>query len=126
MKFELNSSEQNVNKIQSYSRTGFKIQNTIHDTHIVISRTRLLKNHLCDTFDMFAMQHLDGIITWKPEIILLGTGSKLIIPTENFTAYVNKHAIGFEVMDTGAACRSYNVLIDEGRDVVACLFLKDT
>ncbi|MEM7027580.1 MAG: MTH938/NDUFAF3 family protein, partial [Pseudomonadota bacterium] len=99
------------------------VKNTIIQNNIVISRTRLQKNWFPESFNMFASQHLDEFITWRPELIILGTGKSHTMPKENLTAYVNQKNIGFEIMDTGAACRSYNVLIDEGRDVVACLFL---
>ena len=60
---------------------------------------------------------------WQPEIIVIGSGKKLNFPNKAWADYVNKKNVGFEIMNTGAACRSYNLLIDEGRNVVACLFL---
>ena len=60
---------------------------------------------------------------WKPELILIGTGKTLNCQNEGWLDYANKKNIGLEIMSTGAACRSYNLLIDEGRNVVACLFL---
>jgi len=60
---------------------------------------------------------------WQPEIILIGSGKTLNFPNKEWGEYLNKRNIGFEIMDTGAACRSYNLLIDEGRNIVACLFL---
>ena len=123
MKLELDISDNEANKIQSYSDNSFKVKNTIIHSNIVISRTKLQKNWFSEDYSQFAMQHLNEFIDWHPEIIILGTGKSLLMPEENLTAYVNQRHIGFEIMDTGAACRCYNVLIDEGRDVVACLFL---
>jgi uncharacterized protein len=57
-----------------------------------------------------------------PEVVLLGTGVRLYIPEIDITAYFNSRGVGFEVMDTGAACRAFNVLIAEDRRVVAVLF----
>ena len=123
MKIELDISEQDVNKIQSYGTNAFKVKDTIINSNIVVSSNKLIENWVPEGFNTFATQHLDDVIQWQPEIILLGTGEKIAFPDPLMTAYVNSHQIGFEVMDTGAACRSYNVLIDEGRHVVACLFL---
>ena len=72
---------------------------------------------------IFIEKHLQKIISWCPEIILIGTGKTNNLPNFEWAAHTNKNNIGLEIMDTGAACRSYNLLIDEGRNVVACLFL---
>lgn len=123
MKIELDIADKNANKIQSYSEDSFKVKNNIYASNIVISRDTLIDNWSSEGFKSFATQHLDQIIQWQPEIIILGTGETIASPDPEMTAYVNAHQIGFEIMHTGAACRSYNVLIDEGRHVVACLFL---
>lgn len=123
MKIELDITDKDAKKIQSYANDSFKVKDTIIASNIVISRDQLIDNWVAEGYSTFATQHLDDIIRWEPEIILLGTGETMAFPDPRMTAYVNSHQIGFEIMDTGAACRSYNVLIDEGRHVVACLFL---
>ena len=123
MKIELDLADTNALKIKSYSDNSFTVNDEIIETNIIISRERVIDHWLSDGYSHFATQHLDEIISWQPEIIILGTGSSLSLPAQDVTAYVNARQIGFEIMDTGAACRSYNLLIDEGRNVVACLFL---
>ena len=123
MKIELDIADTNALKIKSYSDNSFKVNDDIIDTNIIISRERIVNNWLSNGYSHFASQHLDEVISWQPEIIILGTGSSLLLPAQDITAYVNSYQIGFEIMDTGAACRSYNLLIDEGRNVVACLLL---
>ena len=62
-----------------------------------------------------------------PEIILLGTGQQLRFPPQDCLAELQKNNIGYEVMDTAAACRTFNVLAAEGRDVVlAMLMIENT
>ena len=123
MKIELDTGDVDSNQIRSYSNGAFRINDTVIRSNIVISRTYIEENWLESGYKGFAAQHLDAIISMKPEIIILGTGEKMTIPDQRILAYVNQQHIGIEIMDTGAACRSYNLLIDEGRDVVACLFL---
>jgi len=62
-------------------------------------------------------------LDFKPEMVLLGTGDKLQFPTAEQTRSLLEAQIGLEVMDTAAACRTYNVLADDGRQVVACLLV---
>ena len=123
MKIELDTENVNFHKITSYSDDSFQIKDKIVKTNIIISKDRLIENWLDDGYQHFAMQHLNEVISWRPEIILLGTGRDLSFPNQEVFSYINSKNIGFEVMDTGAACRSYNLLIDEGRNAVACLFL---
>ena len=67
--------------------------------------------------------HLALIIEWKPEIILLGTGTALCFPSAELMATIMGKRIGFEVMDTGSACRTFNILSSEDRRVAAAIML---
>ncbi len=55
------------------------------------------------------------------DFVLLGTGAALAFPSPAFTADIDRRNLGLEVMDTNAACRTYNVLIAEGRMFTAAL-----
>ncbi len=125
MKIELDSEFTTSNKIISYSNDSFKLKDTLIETNLVISKDRLIENWSVDTYQNLATQHLDQIILWQPELIIIGSGTLPSFPNPELNAYVASKNIGLEIMDTGAACRSYNLLLDEGRDVVACLFLSD-
>jgi len=57
----------------------------------------------------------------KPEIVLIGSGSRFIPLAPELRALFQGHHINADAMDTGAACRTYNVLITEGRQVAAAL-----
>jgi uncharacterized protein len=69
------------------------------------------------------VEHLDALLAIEPEtqVIVLGTGETQVFPDPALYFAVIGRGIGFEVMDTGAACRTYNILISEGRRVVAGL-----
>lgn len=70
--------------------------------------------------------HLEIIAGLDPEIVLLGTGSKLRHPPATIFAPLIAAGIGYEVMDTGAACRTYNILLGEGRQVCVLFLLTET
>lgn len=63
--------------------------------------------------------HLDRLLAFEPELILLGTGEHLEHPGVDMLGYVMGRGVGFEIMDTGSACRTYNILVGEGRRVAA-------
>ena len=125
MKIELDSEFSTSNKIISYYNDSFKLKDTLIETNIVISKDRLIENWSVDSYQNLATQHLDQIILWQPEIIIIGSGKIPSFPNPELIAYAALKNIGLEIMNTGAACRSYNLLVDEGRNVVACLFLSD-
>lgn len=60
----------------------------------------------------------------QAEIVILGTGKKLRFPAPEALRPLIDARIGFEVMDTAAACRTYNVLLGEGRQVAALLLIE--
>ena len=66
---------------------------------------------------------LEPAMALKPQIILLGTGASLTLPKVDLMAALAEQGVGLEIMDTPAACRTYNVLIHEHRAVAAALFL---
>lgn len=60
---------------------------------------------------------------FRTELVILGTGPKLVFPGAEKTRSLIDAQIGLETMDTAAACRTYNILADDGRNVVACLLV---
>lgn len=59
----------------------------------------------------------------EADIVLLGTGTRLCFPSPTLAQVLTRRGIGLEVMDTQAAARTYNILLDEGRRVAAALML---
>jgi uncharacterized protein len=123
MKIEIDSENSASNKIISYSDDSFTLKNKLIKSNFVISKDNLIENWSVTSYQNLALQHMDPILEWQPEVILLGTGKESGFQNYELLSYITSKNIGLEIMDTGAACRSYNLLIDEGRNVVACLFL---
>ena len=69
-------------------------------------------------------QDFDIVLSMQPEIILLGTGATLSFPAAKLSATILATGTGFEVMDTAAACRTYNILLSERRKVIAALLIE--
>ena len=67
--------------------------------------------------------HWQPVLALTPKIVLLGVGDTLIFPGGELTAPLLEQGIGLETMTNDAVCRTYNVLVSEGRSVVAALLL---
>ncbi len=74
-------------------------------------------------FEELTVVHFTALAIRAPEIVLLGSGARLRFPSPKLYAGLIKARIGVEVMDTAAACRTYNILAAEGRRVAAALLL---
>jgi len=89
----------------------------------VISPTELLSDWKPSKYSELKEQHLDAIYAMNPEIIIIGTGQTQIFPPAAILRRLAKEQIGFEIMDTQAACRTFNILMAEDRTIVAGIFL---
>jgi uncharacterized protein len=123
MKFTLESGS-NVNVIRSYSAQEIRIgEHSIRSSCIVMADA-LITNWPPATLDELQANHLDAIIELRPELVLLGTGARQrFAPPEIRSAFATR-GIGIEAMDLGAACRTFNILVQEERRVAAVLFLR--
>lgn len=70
------------------------------------------------------LEDLSLALDLAPEILLLGTGQDLVFPDSAIYARILGLGVGIEVMDSGAACRTYNILVAEDRAVVAALIVE--
>jgi uncharacterized protein len=74
-------------------------------------------------FDALTDDDFSRLLKGSPEIVLLGTGAAQRFPRPAVTAPLHRANVGLEVMDTRAACRTYNILVAEGRAVSAALIV---
>lgn len=77
-----------------------------------------------NAFDLLEAAHFEEIVALKPELVILGLGRRLRFPPAGLLRPLISGRVGYEVMDTAAACRTYNVLASEGRSVLAALLLE--
>jgi uncharacterized protein len=67
--------------------------------------------------------HFEELLEWEPEVVLFGSGGSLRFPAMELLVPLQRKGIGIEVMDTVAACRTFNILASEGRRVTAALLM---
>lgn len=75
------------------------------------------------TWEHLTGQHLSSIMDLSPEIVLLGSGPVQQLAAPHLLEAMVQINVGFEVMTTAAACRTYNILLAEGRAVAAGLIV---
>ncbi len=123
MKIQLErASGQNV--IRSYGPGRVTVNQQIYTASLIVTPERVIADWRPRAFGDLTAADIETIAALEPEVVLLGTGSRLRFPAPALTRSLVAAAIGFEAMDTGAACRTYNVLMSEGRRVAAALLLE--
>jgi uncharacterized protein len=70
-----------------------------------------------------ATEHFEALVALDPQVIIVGTGKCQVFPAPQVYLPALQRRLGVEIMDTGAACRTYNILMSEGRRVVAGLIM---
>ena len=94
-----------------------------HEASVIVLPERIEPWTVADFADL-TEEHFAAIAALGPEVVLLGTGTRLRFPHPRLTAPLARARIGLEVMDLQAACRTFNILAAEGRSVVAALLLE--
>jgi uncharacterized protein len=109
--------------IRAYRPGEIRINDAVYCETVLISGTTVLA--LPEIRNMDELDAIDPsrILALAPELVLLGTGLRQIFPAAAFRARFLSAGIGFEAMDTGAACRTFNVLVAEQRRVAALLIV---
>ena len=74
--------------------------------------------------EQLAAADFDAVLAMKPELVIFGSGPRLRFVSPALLRSLIERGIGVETMDTHAACRTYNVLVAEGRSAVAALLLE--
>ena len=90
---------------------------------IVVATGRPVEAWDAVSFETLTPAHFEALLLSKPEIVLLGTGDTLRFPHPRLTQSLAAATVGFEAMDTKAACRTYNILMAKGRQVVAAILV---
>jgi uncharacterized protein len=122
MRFNEDSSSA-MHLIRAYGGGELRIDDEIYRETVIVSASGVVAlPELHDMNDLFGLDP-SIILALDPEVVLLGTGQRQIFPDASFRRRFADSGIGLESMDTGAACRTYNVLATERRRVVAVLML---
>ncbi|HPF78686.1 MAG TPA: Mth938-like domain-containing protein [Alphaproteobacteria bacterium] len=109
--------------IQSYAAGAFRISGISFDTPVLVSPDKTVEWKGAGSFDDLTLGSFQQMIEGADDIdvVLLGAGSTMKFFNPDLKAQLSAKGLPVDVMDTGAACRTYNVLMAEGRRVVAAL-----
>jgi uncharacterized protein len=112
-----------INVIRAYGNGELRINETVYRGAVILSAATVIADANIHNLDDLIASGVSRTLALEPELVLLGTGARQIFPPASYGAQFLHAGIGFEVMDTGAACRTFNVLVGEQRRVAAMLLV---
>ena len=113
------------NQFTGYGTGYVSINGERHTRSLIVLPDRLVSWEV-DSFDALSESDFQGLAALALEVLLLGTGVRLRFPAPMLTRALATAGTGLEVMDTAAACRTYNILLAEHRRVGAALLIEST
>jgi uncharacterized protein len=121
MRFHLSTPPGNV--VTGLGPGWVRIGATEYRENLVLTPEAVTPGFAPAGFEALAAADFAPLVATRPDVVLLGTGRVIRFPAPQVTRLLAASQIGLEVMDTPAACRTYNILAAEGRRVVAALIL---
>lgn len=117
--------EEHANRplISSYTDGKIGIGENTYQTSLLITPAGKVMTWPVKKLDQLIEEHCKEIVAYQPEIVIIGTGATHQLPNLSIIHYFTNHHIGIEIMSTNAACRTYNVLALEDRNVLAALII---
>lgn len=109
--------------VRAYEPGSVRVNEDVITRSFVLTPDRLETDWRPQRFEDLTVDDFTPLIEMDPELILLGTGRETRVPPHRILAEVMGKGIGLEFMDTGAACRTFNVLVGEERAVVAAMLM---
>lgn len=122
MKLHLTQPE-GQNLITSYGAGYVEINRVRYEYSLIVLPDSIINDWNVTDFDSLKAEDFEKFVELKPEVVLLGTGAKHRFIHPKLTKALTDAGISVECMDTAAACRTYNILMSEGRQVAVGLII---
>ncbi len=113
-----------ANTITGYGDGYIEINKIPYSHAVLLSSDGEILEWAVKSFEELSPADFTQMATLKPELIIIGTGKRQRFPKPELLKTLIEAKLGFEVMDSQAACRTYNILVGEGRQVLLALIVE--
>ena len=122
MKFALDQNDGGYT-ISGYETGKIRIRGQVYEHSLLVMANQLQTDWAPANVGELTSRHIREIVALQPTLVILGTGERQMFPDPRVFIPLMDAGIGYEVMDTAAACRTYNVLLSEGRKALGAFLL---
>jgi uncharacterized protein len=123
MKFQADRFE-GSNAIARHGPGGVIVAGVEHTRSVIVPWHGEVLPWNVSRFEDLDASHFERLAASAPELVIFGSGARLRFPHPSLLRALIERRIGVETMDTAAACRTYNVLLGEGRAVITALLFE--
>jgi uncharacterized protein len=109
--------------ISGYEAGRILIGDRAYTRGLIVSPSRIVTDWGPARAEDLTTGHFEALVELDPQVIIIGTGEHQVFPDPQVYRPALHRGLGVEVMDTGAACRTYNILMSEGREVAVGLII---
>ncbi|MFT3856306.1 MAG: Mth938-like domain-containing protein [Aquabacterium sp.] len=113
-----------VNLVNACAPGSVSVNGQAYNQSILVPPTGAMQPWHAGSMAELTEAHFARIAESRPELVIFGSGQKLRFPSPAVLRPLIEARIGVETMDTAAACRTYNILVSEGRQVMAALLIE--
>jgi uncharacterized protein len=113
-----------LNTVTGYGPGYIEINGARHAGHLILEAASVQPWSVAG-FESLRLEDFDPVLRLTPEVILLGTGLRHRLVDPRLIAALASSGVALETMDTKAACRTYNILVSDGRRVAGAFLLED-
>lgn len=115
--------QSSLNTITGYGIGYIEVNSKVYPHALIVQPEGEISPWPVSAFADLSSDNLASLCVFKPELIIIGTGKKQHFLKPELIKPLIQAKIGFEMMDSQAACRTYNILMNEGRQVLAAIIL---
>jgi uncharacterized protein len=115
--------DSNINTVKSYQTGMVKINGDTYQKSLHLTQHSITPDWDCSDITQLDKALIDDLIKNDIELIILGTGEEQVFPDFELFAYCRSQNVGLDVMANDAACRTYNILTTEDRNVCLALII---
>ena len=115
--------QSSLNTITGYGIGYIEVNSKVYPHALIVQPEGEISPWPVSAFADLSSDNLASLCVFKPELIIIGTGKKQQFLKLELIKPLIQAKIGFEMMDSQAACRTYNILMNEGRQVLAAIIL---
>ena len=123
MKLQPDRPDTSLNVIAGYAPGAVTVNGEVRRTSVIVPWTGAVSEWPCQAVHELTAAHFESIAALAPEVVLFGSGKRIRFAHPEVLRPLIERGIGVETMDTAAACRTYSILMSEGRTVVAALLI---
>jgi uncharacterized protein len=121
---KLHADRPDAHSIQSYGDGWISVNGEKITRSVVLSSTGTPTDWPCERWSDLRAGHFECLLEHQPEVVIFGSGRKLRFVHPSLHAGLMAQRVGVETMDSLAACRTFNILAQEGRRVVLALLME--